>query len=148
MKYFKVTAKCGHVGREHYYEGHFFVKAPDAKTAAKYVKRAPRVKKDHGDAILWVKEVDEITYLEGIEAHNNNPYFNCKSKWQQKAVFDFIKDGLKPETNRQNDFRNKKSKYYRDKRIVDKQSNRKGIRNPYKYAKYNTYFIDYELEIV
>lgn len=27
MKYFEVVAKCGHVGRDYYYEGHFFVQA-------------------------------------------------------------------------------------------------------------------------
>lgn len=52
MKYFEVVAKCGHVGRDYYYEGHFFVQAQNAKIAACKVKSQPRVKRDHEDAIL------------------------------------------------------------------------------------------------
>ena len=137
MKYFEVAAKCGHVGRQYYYEGHFFVLAENAKKAAERVKSAPRVKKDHKDAVLWVCEVDEPTYSEGVEAMKNNPYFHCHCKHAQNTFIGLILDGIKPETDRHLSFIERGGGYYKDNRIKDKPSKRKGIRNPYKYAKYN-----------
>ena len=139
MKYFEVIAKCGHVGRGNYYEGHFFVKCRSKQEAAEKIKRAPRVKKDHDDAILGVFEVDEPTYLKGLEDYKNNPYFNCKSKWEQKRVSELIKDGIKPETEMQLQYRARRVKYYKERRGSDKPSKWRGIRNPHKYAKYNLY---------
>ena len=137
MKYFEVAAKCGHVGRGYYYEGHFFVRADDAKIAAGKVKSRSRVKRDHEDAILCVREVDELTYYEGLEAMRFNPYFHCKSKREQNCVMDLIQDGIKPETDLQLSYRERSGGYYKDKRVRDRPFGRKGIRNPYKYAKYN-----------
>lgn len=139
MKFFEVVAKCGHVGRGFYYEGHFFVKCGSGHEAADIVKRAPRVKKDHDDVILKVSEVAKPTYLQGLEDYKNNPYFNCKSKWEQKRVLELIKDGIKPETELQIRYRERYIKYYKDKSYADKPSKWRGIRNPYKYAKYNLY---------
>lgn len=142
-KFFEVAAKCGHVGRDKYYEGHFFVKAQNEETASFKVKNRPRVKRDHEDAILWVKEVDELAYIAGCNAMRNNPYFHCGSKWQQKLIYELIKDGIKPETEAQLRFRERYRKYYKDKHSKDKQaSKRKGIRNFYKYTKYNTVYVD------
>ena len=140
MKFYEVIAKCGHVGREYYYEGHFFVRAQSKQEAATVVKKAPRVKKDHEDVILDVFEVDKPTYLQGLEDFKNNPYFNCNSKWEQKRVFELIKDGIKPETETQLRYRERRIKYYKDKcGATAKPSKWRGIRNPYKYAKYNLY---------
>lgn len=56
MNYYKVRAKCGHVGRNNYIIKPFFVKANDGKEAAKIVRNTPRVKHDHKYAIIDVKE--------------------------------------------------------------------------------------------
>lgn len=64
-KYFEVAAKCGHVGRGYYYEGHFFVAARSASNAAQAIKSAPRVKHDHEDSILWTKEISHDEYVCG-----------------------------------------------------------------------------------
>ena len=133
MKYFEVVAKCGHVGRMYYYEGHFFVCSESKKSAAGKVKAFPRVKKDHGDVILWVEEVNEIQYKEGVKRMEKNPYFQCGSKHEQNSILELIQDQIFPETEMQQDFR-KKCNYYHDK---DKREKRKGIRNSYKYEKYN-----------
>ncbi len=144
MRFYEVVAKCGHVGRQNYYEGHIFVRAVDKKHAARIVKRFPRVKKDHEDAILNIYEVDEPEYLKGVEEMNNNPYFNCVSKHEQNAATEFIQDGIRPETDMQLAYREKRcGKYYKDKSSKDKPNKRKGIRNPYKYAKYNAKY-DYD----
>ena len=147
MSYFEVVAKCGHVGRMYYYEGHFFVRAENEKAAAYKVKNKSRVKKNHEDAILWVNEVDEPTYIEGIEAMKNNPYFHCGSKWQQKRFIDLIQDGIKPETETQLQYRERRKGYYKNKNSKDKPSKRKGIRNFYKYTKYNKIYEDKDLYI-
>ncbi len=147
MKYFEVAAKCGHVGRGYYYEGHFFVQAPNAKIAASKVKSQPRVKRDHGDAILWVNEVDELAYQKGIEDMRNNPYFHCNTKREQNYVLEYIQDGIKPETERQLTYRETRGGYYKDKKCKDKPSRKKGIRNPYKYAKLNVPYAKYDLYI-
>ena len=133
MKYFEVVAKCGHVGRMYYYEGHFFVSGDSKKAAAGKVKTFPRVKKDHEDVILWVEEVTEVQYKEGLAQMESNPYFQCGSKHEQNAIVELIQDQIFPETEIQQSYR-EKSNYYQDRQ---QKRRGKGIRNPYKYAKYN-----------
>ena len=38
--YFKVVAKCGHVGKGYYFEGKFYVMAPTATRAAEKARKA------------------------------------------------------------------------------------------------------------
>ena len=90
MKYFMVTAKCGHVGRGFYYEGKFFTKAKSGKEAALKVRYFPRVKHDHKDAILSVIELDYINFVIGKIIMQDNPYFKCNSKQEQAEYWDEI----------------------------------------------------------
>ena len=83
MKYFMVTAKCGHVGRGFYYEGKFFTKAESGKEAARKVRNFPRVKHDHKDAILSVVELDYTDFITGRKNMRVNPYFHSNSKQEQ-----------------------------------------------------------------
>lgn len=132
--YYEVVAKCGHVGRMYYYEGHFFITSNSKKEAAEKVKGFPRVKKDHDDAILGSYEITEAEYKVGLKEMQLNPYFRCTSKHEQNVVRELIQDHIFPETDTQLEYR-EKCDYYRDRR---KENSRiKGIRNPYKYAKYN-----------
>ena len=132
MKYFEVCAKCGHVGRGYYYEGHFFITANSKKDASSKVKHFPRVKKDHEDVILWVEEICEDAFNLGVEETTQNPYFRCRNKQEQNAVIELIRDKIFPETESQLNYREHHLRLEdRDKVKV------KGIRNPYKYAKYN-----------
>lgn len=134
MKYFKVIAKCGHVGRNNYFRGEFFVGAENKKEAAQKVKTYPRVKKNHKDVILNVEEITNEQYIIGRNATKNNPYFKCKSKYEQNAIMELIQDQIFSETETQNKQR-EKSKFYKSK-----TNKTKGIRNPYKYAKYNKFY--------
>lgn len=73
--YYKVVAKCGHVGRGRYIPIPFYVKANSASEAASYVKVMPRVKSLKNNII----SVDEITfdeYKEGRKENSKNPYFH------------------------------------------------------------------------
>ncbi len=140
MKFFEIVAKCGHVGRDKYYAGHFFVKAKNAKNAAKIVKRKPRVKRDHEDAILSVMEVSYKEYVAGIEQMKNDPYFNCKSKYEQKEVWEIIKINVYKETDKQVAYRKLYNKEYKEKNnYTSIYINGHRMRNPYKYCKMNNY---------
>ncbi len=92
MKYFSVKAKCGHVGRGHYYEGEFFVQAENAPDAAKIVRFMPRVKHHHKDAILSVFEISYEVYQEGQATYYSNPYFRCKNKKEQNQILHKLTD--------------------------------------------------------
>jgi hypothetical protein len=89
MKYYKVVAKCGHVGKNRYYEGVFFEKANNGKEAAYTVRFRPRVKHDHKDAILSVLEITLKDYLRGLKSRDE-PFFNCKNSYQQRIVWEKI----------------------------------------------------------
>ena len=87
-RYYEVIAKCGHVGRNHYVPIKFPVAAENGRVAAKIARQIPRVKHDHKDAILSVKEIDYEKYLELIEINSNDPYLKCSSKHEQNAIYD------------------------------------------------------------
>lgn len=97
-KFFKVIAKCGHVGRDSYYEGCFYETARDKKEAAAIVRFRGRVKHHKKDAILSVDEISEEEYKEGLKAKESEPYFNCKNKQEQNMFWDAIAPKVKPET--------------------------------------------------
>jgi hypothetical protein len=90
IKYYNVTAKCGHVGRENYIPISFPVKANSAKEASKRVRDFPRVKHDHKDAIISCVEINEEEYNSLLELNNNDAYLTCKSKREQKQNCNLI----------------------------------------------------------
>ena len=90
MKYFAVTAKCGHVGRDSYIPITFAVKANTAKEAASVTRSMPRVKHHHKDAILSVQEVDYFDYADVRCVNSFDPYLQCRSVQEQRQEFDAI----------------------------------------------------------
>jgi len=130
--FFAVTAKCGHVGIYYYYEGTFYERAPDAKTAAAVVRTRPRVKHDHQDAILWVREISYEEFKSGLEANKANAYFSCTSKGQQDLVWDEILPFLRPETERQTEHRQCNRRYGKPTYHIDKPK----LKKPYKRVQY------------
>lgn len=85
MNYYKVVAKCGHVGRGHYIIKEFFVKAESGKEAARRVRFLPRVKHDWKDAITSVELITRDEYIQGRELQNNDLYFKVTNSSEQKA---------------------------------------------------------------
>jgi DNA-directed RNA polymerase specialized sigma24 family protein len=63
-KYFKVTAKCGHVGKGNYVPVAFAVKAESRSAASQKVMTYHRVKKQLSDAIISCEEIDRDSYKE------------------------------------------------------------------------------------
>lgn len=99
MKYFKVTAKCGHVGIHKYYKGDFYIRAETKEEASKITRNMPRVKHDKKDAILNVEEIDHETYIKGIKENSKHPYFNCKNKQEQNRFLQEIQENIVDEEN-------------------------------------------------
>lgn len=84
MNYYKVLAKCGHVGgRRFYIPIEFFITADSAKQAALITRNIPRVKHDQKDAILWVESISYDEYLEGSEKYSNDPYITSLNPFEQ-----------------------------------------------------------------
>lgn len=83
MKYWKVDAKCGHVGKTKYVIKKFYVKAADGKEAAEKVRWESRVKHHHKDAIRNVSEISEDEYILGVKTRKDDPFFQVQNKQEQ-----------------------------------------------------------------
>lgn len=94
MKYFMVTVKCGHVGKNNYYKGTLFLKAENGRAAAKQARECPRVKHDQKDAILSVSEIDEKFFEIGCELNHTIHYYTCKSIQEQRRYFSEIENNV------------------------------------------------------
>ncbi len=87
--YFKVTAKCGHVGKRKYVPITFAVVASNKKEAAKRTRKFPRVKRNHKDAILNVKQICYDDYLTIRNINDNDPYLKCRNIQEQRKIENF-----------------------------------------------------------
>lgn len=88
MKFYEVTAKCGHVGRQFYALKTFAVEADNGREAAKIVREFPRVKHHHKDAIRNVHEIDYDRFMEIKFFNELDPYFRCVCVQDQRAYDD------------------------------------------------------------
>lgn len=86
MKFYEVTAKCGHVGGvTKYILINYYVVAENASKAAAAVRKAPRVKHHHSDAIKAVVEITAEEYTAGRIAFDNDPYNLCHNIQEQRC---------------------------------------------------------------
>jgi len=90
LNFYKVTAKCGHVGRNHYCLKPFYVKAPDGRCAARIVRGMSRVKHHHKDAIRAVVKISAAEYVAGRRANRRDPYLSCSNIQEHRMNFDLI----------------------------------------------------------
>ncbi len=119
-KFFRVTCKCGHVGKQFFIRIDFPVNADSGKEAAEIARNIPRVKHDHKDAILNCVEIDYEEYQIIQKINNNDPYLKCKNPQEQAHILGFD-ERLEPEPkflkavvkSRRNvvEFKNKKRSY-------------------------------------
>ena len=98
MRYFEVTVKFGHVGKNKYYKGNIYIKAENGKDAASKARSCPRVKHDHKDAILSVTELDYETFQKLWEQNENISYFSCYNVQEQRDCLCEIQDKIFQET--------------------------------------------------
>ncbi len=82
--YYKVLAKCGHVGRNNYIEKEFFIKANSGKEAAYRVRWMPRVKHDRKDAILSVEEISYEQFKLGQASIRSDLFFSVTNSTEQR----------------------------------------------------------------
>ena len=98
MKYFEVTVKFGHVGKNKYYKGNIYLKAENGKEAASKARACPRVKHDHKDAILSVTELDYETFKKLWKHNEEISYFSCYNVQEQRNCLCEIQDKIFQET--------------------------------------------------
>ena len=87
-KYFKVNAKCGHVGRRKFINIDFAVVASNAKEAAAKARMFGRVKHHYKDAINSVEEISQEEFTELVELLSNDPYISCDNIQEQRRIED------------------------------------------------------------
>lgn len=118
MKYYIVTAKCGHVGRGYYIPIDFPVKAESKTEAAKIARNFPRVKHHHKDAILDCREVSFEEYNTARVKNQAYTYLLCHSSSEQRLICD-LEDRTIKETKSETQFnRNDKIVYLLKKRRI------------------------------
>lgn len=122
-KFYKVTCKCGHVGKKWFIRIAFPVNADSGKEAAQIAREIPRVKHDHKDAILSCIEIDYEEYQILQVINSNDPYLKCNNRQEQELIAE-LSTRLEPEpryessprfTKRNNvEYKLKKQKYIED----------------------------------
>ncbi len=126
MRYFKVTAKCGHVGRHHYIVKDFYIEANSGKEAAFKVRYLPRVKHDRKDAILSVEVITKAEYLIEKEAQAEDLYFLVHSSTEQRRCGAVDNDTILSEIEVPKRQRSKNSIYYNKlARIIRRDTQRR-----------------------
>lgn len=88
-RYFEVEAKCGHVGKTNCVWIRFAIYAEDKKEAARITRQKRRVKRNHPDAIGYVKEIDFESFMVLKDENDADPYLHCKSKREQNQIEGF-----------------------------------------------------------
>lgn len=89
LKFFRVTCKCGHVGKQFFVRIDFPENADSGKEAAEIARSIPRVKHDHKDAILNCVEIDYEEYIILQKINDNDPYLKCKNPQEQAHILGF-----------------------------------------------------------
>lgn len=116
MKYYRVEAKCGHVGRNNYIVKTFYVYGEDGKDAAAYVRALPRVKHNHKDAIQDVCEISFDEYVAGKTKNHNDPFFSVDNKQDQSRYCNYIYDCLEKEDE---EIKYKKNSKHKKQHLID-----------------------------
>lgn len=132
-KFFRVTCKCGHVGRQFFIRIDFPINADSGKEAAAIARQLPRVKHDHKDAILNCVEIDYEEYQIIQKINNNDPYLKCKKPQEQSHIAGF-EDRLEAEQRYLTIVK-------KDRRSVVEYKNKKRSIKENSYKKYQ---LDYE----
>ncbi|MCR5490712.1 MAG: hypothetical protein K6F32_01110 [Bacilli bacterium] len=92
IRYFRVIAMCGHVGKGEYYPFAFAIYAKDAHEAASFARSLPRVKHHKKDAILSCEEIEKKDYDTLRAANDKDPYL--KAKCRRDIPWDLLTDRI------------------------------------------------------
>ena len=105
MKYYEIKAKCGHVGKNNYYVGTLYLYGENGRDAAASARRHSRVKHDHKDAILSVKEISYDAYLKGKADSKKSVYWTSTCIQQQRMNCPELVNQVLQEENKKNLYR-------------------------------------------
>ena len=123
-KYFKVRAKCGHVGKNWFVLKWFYVKALTGEEAAEVVRDKPRVKHNRKDAIKEVHEITFEEYLDGLKANSEDMYFKCTSR-QEQEFYQCVKlEEIYPEEDEHPNYKKKRNGQRRKNMFLEKEMKR------------------------
>lgn len=103
-KYFAVTVKAGHVGRNNYIIKTLAIRAESGKEAAYIARWKGRVKHHDKKAILNVEEVSMEDYYDLKKKNDDDLYFSCTSRQEQNRLCQYIKESIRKEERKDNDF--------------------------------------------
>lgn len=78
--FYKVVAKCGHVGVGKFIEIEFPTKASNQKEASQKTKKFARVKKQLDSCITSCEEITEEEFHTLVEINRNDPYLKSKCR--------------------------------------------------------------------
>ena len=117
MAYFKIDAKCGHVGKSNYIVKSFYIECNSKKEAASIVRQLPRVKHHHKDAIINVAKINEDDFNKGRLENSNDPYFQATSSSEQRLTCTISLDEIIKESE---NTKKKKKKAYQKRAILEK----------------------------
>lgn len=112
MNYYKVIAKCGHVGKGHYIVKDIYVMADDGKEAALKGRWFPRVKHHWKDAIEAVYKITEEEYLLGKLKTKQDRYFQVKNSTEQRIFVDIDSYEVQEREMREKKKKDKSFTYY------------------------------------
>jgi hypothetical protein len=131
-RYYIVTAKCGHVRKANYMPIDFPVVASNGKEAAAIARQLPRVKHDHKDAILRVREVSLDEYTRQSFINKNDPFLRISNRREHEALESLFEHRIRPEIDGPPSKNNRRED---SNKII--HFGKKRIRNPKKWARLN-----------
>lgn len=131
MKYYRVKAKCGHVGRNHYILKDFYVKANNGKEAARQVRYTPRVKHHQKDAIQEVNEISLEEFVLGRKAMEEDMYFKVHNSTDQRWLKAVDKLDIFPEMKKERYKRSRLGQYMKNQ--LHEKEWRKIVQRGYTY---------------
>ena len=112
MNYYKVIAKCGHVGKGRYIVKDIYVMADDGKEAALKGRWFPRVKHHWKNAIEAVYKITEEEYYLGKTKTKQDKYFQVKNSTEQRCFVDIDPDEVQEREMLENKKKDKGFAYY------------------------------------
>lgn len=127
MKYYKVVAKCGHVGKGKYVEVVFPVCCDDAKSAAHQILKHGKVKKQLKNAISSVCEISLDEYLVLKQENTNNIYLRAHCSQEVNTEILDIKELVFEKNKKKVEFETRREK------ITYLLKKKKTIMEAYKY---------------
>lgn len=134
-KYFAVTVKLGHVGKNKCIIKTVPIEAESGKDAAYQARWMPRVKHHDKRVIINVKEIDLEAYLILLIEKGLDPYFQCKNIQEQRNECEGIEDEIQYMEEDEIDYENREKT--RKSKVNFKNKKNKTVRNEHIYIMRN-----------